>query len=77
MNVLPENNADNPDEYLEQVNRLELAIANERVLLAKLKMKRRRLSNQEAYQRMLSAMEHDIARQLARLQNELEKLTHK
>lgn len=74
---MPENKKDNSGGFLEQVAELESAIANERVLLAKAKVKHKRLTTQVGYQRMLLAVERDMSRQLAKLQNELQALTHK
>lgn len=74
---MPETNEGDTGSLLERAAWLETAIANERVVLAKAKFKRKRLADQIAYQRMLVALERDISGQLTKLQNELQELTHK
>lgn len=74
---MPETNEGDTGSHLERAAWLETAIANERVLLAKAKFKRKRLADQIAYQRILVALERDISGQLTKLQNELQELTHK
>ncbi len=74
---MPETNEGDTGSLLERAAWLETAIANERVLLAKAKFKRKRLADQIAYQRILVALERDISGQLTKLQNELQELTHK
>lgn len=74
---MPENNEGESGGFLERVAHLETAIANERVLLAKAKFKRKCLADQITYQRMLMAVERDISGQLTKLQKELHQLTRK
>lgn len=68
---------DNKGKLLDQIIQLEAAIANERVLLAKVKVKRKRLADQAGYQPLLQALEQDIAKQLSKLQSQLSTLTNK
>ena len=67
----------NASQLPDQIPPLEAAIANERVLLAKLKVKRKRLAGQLGYQQLLTALERDMTRQLTKLKNQRNTLDHK
>ncbi len=64
-----------PDELPDQLAKLQALIAHERVLLAKVKFKRKRLSNRPFDNALLIALTHDIEKRLTKLQTELRKLT--
>lgn len=70
MTDMSDDNRGNAGKLSKQTDPLETAVANERVLLAKLKVKRNRLAGQAGYQRLLTALERDVSRQLTKLQNQ-------
>lgn len=69
MMDMSDDTRDNASKLPEQMTPLETAIAHERVLLAKAKVKRKRLAGQAGYQQLLTALERDIARKLTKLRN--------
>ena len=65
-----------PDEPSDQLANIQALIAHERVLLAKVKFKRKRLLGRPFDKALLTALTHDIEKRLAKLQVELHKLNN-
>ena len=68
-------NKHHPDESPDRLAELQALIVHERVLLAKVKFKNKRLSGRSFDNALLMALTHDIEKRLAKLQIELRKLS--